>query len=273
MRTVRAPPGRTPLTPAGVVGENSISREPIRSREYCCCWWPPVPATTRPTSPQFRPESVVQHPTRAACRRIGSCRFPPRDVDTPHEQPECETQLADERRHQHPREQHPAGERCREDEPPGGAAFSRKQLDELSELVKPYGAPGVLWLRRTADGYGSPAAKALGDKGLGAFLAAAGAGEDDLLLAVGGAPKVVGWSDGPTRAARRVGVLPTRVGMVRPPAGDRRAEPLRRRRWRGGDSAAAGRPRQGAPFQGGRRGEGHGERGGKRLGAARGKET
>jgi len=74
---------------------------------------------------------------------------------------------------------------------PGGAAFSRKQLDELSELVKPYGAPGVLWFRKTAEGYGSPAKKALGDEGISAFLAAAGAGEGDLLVVVGGAPKVV----------------------------------------------------------------------------------
>jgi aspartyl-tRNA synthetase len=83
---------------------------------------------------------------------------------------------------------------------PGGAAFSRKQLDELSEVVKPYGAPGVLWFRRTAEGYGSPAKKALGDEGIAAFLAAAGAGEGDLLVAVGGAPKVVFAALGALRA-------------------------------------------------------------------------
>jgi aspartyl-tRNA synthetase len=74
---------------------------------------------------------------------------------------------------------------------PGGAAFSRKQLDELSDLVKPFGAPGVLWFRKTADGYGSPAKKAIGEEGIAGFLAAAHAGEDDLLVVVGGAPKVV----------------------------------------------------------------------------------
>ena len=73
----------------------------------------------------------------------------------------------------------------------GGASFSRKQLDELSELVKPYGAPGVVWFRKTAEGYGSPAKKAMGDEGIATFLQAAGAGEGDLLVVVGGAPKVV----------------------------------------------------------------------------------
>ncbi|MCJ7440117.1 MAG: aspartate--tRNA ligase, partial [Thermoanaerobaculaceae bacterium] len=73
----------------------------------------------------------------------------------------------------------------------GGASFSRKQLDELSELVKPYGAPGVVWFRKTAEGYGSPAKKAMGDEGIAAFLQAAGAEEGDLLVVVGGTPKVV----------------------------------------------------------------------------------
>ncbi|MFI5142959.1 MAG: aspartate--tRNA ligase, partial [Thermoanaerobaculales bacterium] len=93
---------------------------------------------------------------------------------------------------------------------PGGAAFSRKQLDELSELVKPFGAPGVLWFRRTAEGYASPAKKALGEAGIAAFLAAANAGEGDLLVAVGGTPKVVFASLGALRVelARRLELIP-----------------------------------------------------------------
>ena len=93
---------------------------------------------------------------------------------------------------------------------PGGASFSRKQLDELSEAVKPYGAPGVVWFRRTADGYGSPAKKALGDEGIAAFLRAARAGEGDLLVAVGGAPKVVFASLGALRVelGRRLELIP-----------------------------------------------------------------
>ncbi len=74
---------------------------------------------------------------------------------------------------------------------PGGADYSRKQLDGLAEFVKPYGAAGVLWFKLTADGVGSPAKKALGEDGCRRFLEAAGAGEGDLLLVVGAPERVV----------------------------------------------------------------------------------
>ncbi len=93
---------------------------------------------------------------------------------------------------------------------PGGAAFSRRQLDELGEAVKPYGAPGVVWFRRTAEGYASPAKKALGDEGVARFLAAAGAGADDLLVVVGGASRVVLTALGALRVAlaRQLALIP-----------------------------------------------------------------
>jgi aspartyl-tRNA synthetase len=74
---------------------------------------------------------------------------------------------------------------------PGGASLSRKQLDAFSEFVKPYGAAGVLWFKRTADGVASPAKKALGDDGVLRFLKVVGAEEGDLLLAVGGPERTV----------------------------------------------------------------------------------
>ncbi len=74
---------------------------------------------------------------------------------------------------------------------PSGADMSRKELDALTEFVKPYGAAGVLWFKRAADGISSPAKKALGDEGCARFLDAAGAGEGDLLLVVGAPAKVV----------------------------------------------------------------------------------
>jgi aspartyl-tRNA synthetase len=93
---------------------------------------------------------------------------------------------------------------------PGGAGFSRKQLDELSAAVRPFGAPGVVWFRRTTDGYGSPAKKALGDAGIEAFLRAADGGPDDLLVAVGGSPKVVFAALGALRLqlAAQLGLVP-----------------------------------------------------------------
>ena len=73
---------------------------------------------------------------------------------------------------------------------PGGAALSRGQLDALAEVVAPHGARGVLWFKRGADGVASPAKKALGEDGVRRCLDAAGAGEGDLLLAVGAPEKV-----------------------------------------------------------------------------------
>jgi aspartyl-tRNA synthetase len=74
---------------------------------------------------------------------------------------------------------------------PGGAELSRKNIDALGEFVKPYGAAGLLWFKRTAEGVASPAKKALGSDGVMRFLDAADAGPGDLLLTVGGAEKVV----------------------------------------------------------------------------------
>jgi len=74
---------------------------------------------------------------------------------------------------------------------PGGAQLSRKQLDGLSELVKPFGAPGILWFKSMADGVASPAKKALGEDGVRRILDAAAAREGDLVVALGGAESVV----------------------------------------------------------------------------------
>ncbi|MEP0775092.1 MAG: aspartate--tRNA ligase [Acidobacteriota bacterium] len=93
---------------------------------------------------------------------------------------------------------------------PGGAGFTRRQLDELSDLVKPYGAPGVVWFRRTPEGYASPARKALGDEGIARFLEASGARAEDLLVILGGPPKVVLAGLGALRLAlgRQLDLIP-----------------------------------------------------------------
>ncbi len=74
---------------------------------------------------------------------------------------------------------------------PGGAALSRKQLDGLNEIVRPHGAAGVLWIKKTAEGIASPAKKAMGEAGCERFLDVAGAGQGDILLMVGGPGKAV----------------------------------------------------------------------------------
>ncbi len=93
---------------------------------------------------------------------------------------------------------------------PGGADLSRRQLDGLAEVVRPYGAGGVLWMKRTADGVASPARKALGEDGVRRFLDAAGAGEGDLLLIVAGPEGVVLPALGALRLhlARERGLIP-----------------------------------------------------------------
>jgi aspartyl-tRNA synthetase len=93
---------------------------------------------------------------------------------------------------------------------PGGAELSRKQLDALGEAVRPYGAAGVLWFKRSADGVASPAKKALGDDGVIRFLEAAGAGAEDLLLVIGGDERTVFASLGALRVqlARERGLIP-----------------------------------------------------------------
>ena len=43
----------------------------------------------------------------------------------------------------------------------GGAAWSRKQIDEMTEVAKTYGAGGLVWLKKTAEGVDSSAKKFL----------------------------------------------------------------------------------------------------------------
>ena len=65
---------------------------------------------------------------------------------------------------------------------PGGAAFSRKQLDALSEQAKSLGAGGLVWARRSQEAVQSSALKAAGESPIRAALDLAGAGAADLLL-------------------------------------------------------------------------------------------
>ncbi len=67
---------------------------------------------------------------------------------------------------------------------PGGGAYSRKVIDELTEFAKRYGAKGLVWLKVTATDLEGGSAKFLSDaekQGLRAGLAAA---DGDLLLLV-----------------------------------------------------------------------------------------
>ena len=70
---------------------------------------------------------------------------------------------------------------------PGGAKYSRKQLDGLAEQAKQLGASGLVWARQGEDGLKSSALKAAGEATLRQALEQAAAGASDLLLMAAGA--------------------------------------------------------------------------------------
>jgi aspartyl-tRNA synthetase len=93
---------------------------------------------------------------------------------------------------------------------PGGAKFSRREVDEIVEQAKQLGAAGLVWARRGAEGaIQSSALKAIGEDHVRAALDAAGAGADGLLLIGAGAPEACSRMLGQLRLslARKQGLL------------------------------------------------------------------
>ncbi|HKG15230.1 MAG TPA: aspartate--tRNA ligase [Pyrinomonadaceae bacterium] len=86
----------------------------------------------------------------------------------------------------------------------GGAHLSRKQLDELQEVSKRYGAGALAWVK-LGDELSSSLLKALGEEGVARLASAAGADKGDALLIVAGKKSVVTASLGALRneVARR----------------------------------------------------------------------
>jgi aspartyl-tRNA synthetase len=79
-----------------------------------------------------------------------------------------------------------AGGRVRGIRVPGGAALTRKQVDEIEAAAKTMGAAGLLRLKRNADGLEGPAAKFLGPE----QAAALGLAEGELGLFVAGPDRI-----------------------------------------------------------------------------------
>ncbi|HXZ12439.1 MAG TPA: aspartate--tRNA ligase [Candidatus Sulfotelmatobacter sp.] len=67
---------------------------------------------------------------------------------------------------------------------PGGASWSRKQLDELGEFAKSVGARGIYTVKITAEGISSPLEKTLGAEALKRLVEAVAAKPGDLIVAV-----------------------------------------------------------------------------------------
>jgi aspartyl-tRNA synthetase len=74
---------------------------------------------------------------------------------------------------------------------PGYAAYTRKQIDELTELAKRSGAKGLGTIAITAEGVRSPIAKFLSEDELTAVTTGIGANTGDLVLLVADQPAVV----------------------------------------------------------------------------------
>jgi aspartyl-tRNA synthetase len=76
---------------------------------------------------------------------------------------------------------------------PGAAAFSRKQLDELTERAKSLGARGLYTIKVAPDGITSPLEKNLGADGLKKISTAVGAKKNDLVVAVAAQKQAKGY--------------------------------------------------------------------------------
>jgi aspartyl-tRNA synthetase len=91
----------------------------------------------------------------------------------------------------------------------GCAGMSRKEIDDLTEFVKIYGAKGLAYVKMTSEGWQSPIAKFFTPEEISAMDQAFDAREGDLLLFVADKPKVVNDSLGRLRnhLARTLGLL------------------------------------------------------------------
>ena len=81
----------------------------------------------------------------------------------------------------------------------GGAKYSRKQLDELTEHAKRFGAAGLAWIKLAEGETASSLLKALGAEGVSALAQAAGAKTGDAVLIIGGKQETVAASLGALR--------------------------------------------------------------------------
>lgn len=67
---------------------------------------------------------------------------------------------------------------------PGGAKYSRKIVDELTEYVKRYGARGLVWMKVTSEGLEAGSSKFLSDSESLGLRERLGAGEGDMIFMI-----------------------------------------------------------------------------------------
>jgi aspartyl-tRNA synthetase len=93
----------------------------------------------------------------------------------------------------------------------GCGSFSRKEIDDLVEMSKEYGAKGLAYVIVEAGGLRSPIAKFFREEQLAALAAAMNAEPGDLLLFVADQPEVVANALGRLRVhlGRQLGLIPS----------------------------------------------------------------
>ena len=74
---------------------------------------------------------------------------------------------------------------------PGGAAFSRKEIEDLTEFVAIYKARGLAWIKLTEKGFESSIVKFFGEEILKSVAERMGAKPGDIMMFVADQPKVV----------------------------------------------------------------------------------
>jgi aspartyl-tRNA synthetase len=82
---------------------------------------------------------------------------------------------------------------------PDGSSFSRKDLDDLKEIVAPYGAKGLAWARVTGEGWVSPLAKYVSRERMGEVNKRLDAQEGSMIFLLADIPAVVNPSLGNLR--------------------------------------------------------------------------
>ncbi len=82
---------------------------------------------------------------------------------------------------------------------PGGADFSRKDLDDMTDFVATYGAKGMAWVKLNEEGWQSPIAKFFSDEDKQAIAERMGMKVGDLILFCADTKKVVADSLGNLR--------------------------------------------------------------------------
>ncbi|MEE8433358.1 MAG: aspartate--tRNA ligase, partial [bacterium] len=82
---------------------------------------------------------------------------------------------------------------------PGGAAMSRKELDELTEFIRIHGAKGMAWVKVQDDGWQSPIAKFFTERQRAAMATRLGLERGDLAVFCADSPQVVADSLGNLR--------------------------------------------------------------------------